>query len=85
MTNDQIAQFLSLKTTSTTSKVIDIRFKKRQAIRGIFVHMNDFEDLKSKNLWRIITEAHIEDWKKTKDMGLSRIYNGSDFTKLQVQ
>ena len=85
MTNDQIAQFLSVKTTLATSKIIDIRFKKRQAIRGIFVHTNDFEDLKSKNLWRIITEAHIEDWKKTKDMGISRIYNGSDFTKLQVQ
>jgi hypothetical protein len=85
MTTDQIAQFINLKTTSATLKMVDIRFKKRQAIRGIFVHMNDFEDLKSKNLWRIITEAHIEDWKKTKNLGLSRIYNGSDFTKLQVQ
>jgi len=85
MTNEQIAQFLNLKTTLTTGKLIDIRFKKRQAIRGIFVQTSDFDDLKSKNLWRIITEAHIEDWKKTKNMALSRIYNGSDFTKLQVQ
>ena len=82
MTNDQIARFLSLE---TTAKIIDIRFKKRQAIRGIFVHMNDFDELKSKNLWRIISEVHIEDWKKTRNIALSRIYNGSDFTRLKAQ
>ncbi|TKK66662.1 short-chain dehydrogenase [Ilyomonas limi] len=82
MTNEQIEQFL---TSKTLSKVIDINFKKRNAIRGMFVNTSDFEDLKSKNLWRIITEARIEDWKKTKDMGLSRIYNGSDFTRLKAE
>jgi len=82
MTNDQIEQFL---TSKTLSKVVDINFKKRNAIRGIFVNMSDFEDLKSKNLWRIITEARIEDWKRTKDMTLSRIYSGSDFTRLKAQ
>lgn len=82
MTNDQIEQFLTAK---TLSKIIDINFKKRTAIRGIFVNTSDFEDLKSKNLWRIITESKIEDWNKTKDMGLSRIYSGSDFTKLKAQ
>jgi hypothetical protein len=80
MTNEQIQQFL---TSKKLSEVIDINFKKRSSIRGMFVNTGDFEDLKSKNLWRIITEARIQDWKKTKDMGLSRIYNGSDFTKLK--
>ena len=82
MTNDQIEQFLNAK---TQAKIIDISFKKRQAIRGVFVNTGDFEDLKSKNFWRIITEERIEDWKKTKNMGLSRIFNGSDFTKLKAQ
>jgi hypothetical protein len=82
MTNDQIEQFL---TSKTSTKVVDINFKKRNAIRGIFVNMSDFEDLKSKNLWRIITEARIEDWKRTKDMTLSRIYSGSEFTRLKAQ
>ena len=82
MTNDQITKFLISLNQST---IIDIKFKKRPAIRGIFVNVNDSEHLKSKNLWRIITESHLEDWKKTKDMGLSRIYNGSDFTKLKIQ
>ena len=80
MTNSQIEQFL---TSKTSSKVIDINFKKRNTIRGIFISLNDFEDLKSKNLWRVITESKINDWKKTKDSGLSRIYNGSDFTRLK--
>jgi hypothetical protein len=82
MTNDQIAQFLNAE---KQPKIININFKKRNSIRGMFVHTVDFEDLKSKNLWRIITESRIEDWKKTKDMGLSRIYSGSDFTKLKAQ
>jgi len=80
MTNDQIERFL---VSLNQSRVIDIKFKKRPAIRGIFLNTNDFEHLKSKNLWRIITEGQLESWKKTQDMGLSRIYNGSDFTKLQ--
>jgi hypothetical protein len=82
MTNDQITQFL---TSKTLAKVVDINFKKRNAIRGIFINMSDFEDLKSKNLWRVITESKIGDWRKTKDVGLSRIYNGSDFTRLKAQ
>ena len=81
MTNEQIQQFL---TSKTSTKVVDINFKKRNSIRGIFVNTNDFDDLKSKNLWRIITEARIEDWKRTKDMGLSRIYSGADFTRLKA-
>ncbi len=82
MTNNQIEQFLS---SAKQPKLVNINFKKRNAIRGIFVNTSDFEDLKSKNLWRVITEAKLEDWKKTKDMGLSRIYSGSDFTRLKAQ
>jgi hypothetical protein len=81
MTNDQISQFLI---PSNQSKIIDIKFKKRPAIRGIFVNLNDFEHLKSKNLWRVISEAQIQNWKRTKDMALSRIYNGSDFVRLKA-
>jgi len=82
MTNNQIEQFL---TSNKLLKVININFRKREPVRGIFVNLKDFDDLKSKNLWRIITETKIEDWRKTKDTGLTRIYNGADFTKLQVK
>lgn len=50
----------------------------------MFIQTNDYEDLKAKNFWRVIAESRIEDWKRTNDMGLGRIYSGSDFTKLTV-
>ncbi len=81
MTNEQIDNFL---TEETLTKVVNVNFKSRNSIQGIFLAGNDFEDLKSKNLWRIIPIARIEDYKKTNNLGLSRIYNGSDFTKLKV-
>lgn len=43
---------------------------------------NDYKDLRSKNLWRIVTNTHIEQWKKTKDVNLARIFNGVEFTRL---
>ncbi len=81
MTNEQIDLFL---TPTTLSNLIHINFKKRDAIRGIFLTINDFEDLKTKNLWRVVSESKVEEWHKTKDMGLTRIYNGTDFLKLKV-
>ncbi len=81
MTNEQIETFL---TPETLPKVININFKARNSIRGVFLTVNDFEDLKAKNLWRVLSESKLEEWKKTKNLGLARIYNGSDFTKLKA-
>ena len=33
---------------------VKIEFKKRNTILGIFVQSPDYEDLKSKNFWRIV-------------------------------
>ena len=46
---------------------------------------NDYDELKSKNFWRIVTSSNIEVWKKTKDMNLARIFNGMEFTRLSEQ
>lgn len=43
---------------------------------------NDYKELRSKNLWRIVTNANIEQWRKTKDANLARIFNGIEFTRL---
>jgi len=51
---------------------------------GMFINTGDYEDLKSKNFWRIVTGANIDNWKKSKDMNLARIFNGSEFTKLSL-
>ncbi len=81
MTNEQIENFL---TPETFTKVVNINFRTRNSIQGMFLNANDFEDLKSKNLWRVITQSRMEEWNRTKNNALSRIYSGSDFTKLKV-
>jgi hypothetical protein len=61
---------------------LNIYFKQRGSITAIFIRTEDFTLLKSKNLWRIVTEKHFEQWKKNHDANLSRIFNGVEFTKI---
>ena len=81
MTNDQIEKFIS-NNVDETGKPIKIFFKTRNTLEGIFIQTQDFKELKSKNFWRIVTATNLENYKKSKDMGLSRIFNGAEFTKL---
>lgn len=81
MTNSQIETFLSQKETGKTP--ITISFKTRNSIIGLFIETSDYNDLKSKNLWRIVSESKINEYKTTKDKNLARIFNGSEFTKLK--
>jgi hypothetical protein len=81
MTNEQIEKFLS---STDSSSLIRISFKTRNGIDGIFIRTPEFDDLKSKNFWRIISEANFEKWKKSNDMNLCRIFNGVEFTKLAI-
>jgi|1185.fasta_scaffold124298_2 hypothetical protein len=80
MTNDQIEKFLQPEHLS--KNVVRINFKTRNTMLGIFITSGDYEDLKSKNFWRIVTETNIDGWKKSKDMNLARIFNGMEITKL---
>ncbi|RXK58926.1 short-chain dehydrogenase [Lacibacter luteus] len=78
MTNDMIEKFIETR----KSKKVNIFFKQRSTVKGIFIHNNDYEELKNKNFWRIVSEAKIEEWSRTKDASLARIFNGAEFTKL---
>lgn len=82
MTSEQIENIF---TPEFFTKVVVISFKTRNTMRGIFLDSGDFDHLKTKNLWRILPESRLEDWKKTRDNGLARIYNGSEFTKLTLK
>jgi hypothetical protein len=62
-----------------------IRFKSRDAIRGLFIQTSDFEELSRKNLWRIVNESKVAEFTKTGNESLARIFNGSEFTKLELQ
>jgi hypothetical protein len=80
MTNDQIENFLSQKKLEKTR--VQINFKTRNSIVGVFLQTADYSELKSKNLWRIVGENHLEEFNKSKDTNLARIFNGVEFTKL---
>jgi hypothetical protein len=60
---------------------VQINFKTRNSIVGLFIQTNDYQELKTKNFWRIVGESHIDEYKKTKDPNLARIYNGVEFTR----
>ena len=80
MTNDSIEKFIDTK--AQKNPTISIHFKQRATVKGLFIRTNDFNELKSKNFWRIVAESKVEEWKKTKDTSLARIYNGAEFTRL---
>ena len=82
MTNEQIEKFLQPEYLGKSC--IQINFKTRQSIKGMFIKLNDYTDLKSKNLWRIVSESKIEAYVRSKDSGLARIFNGSEMTKLSL-
>src|SRR5947207_14292783 len=80
MTNDQIEKFLEPE--HIAKNVVRINFKTRNTILGIFINSGDYQDLKSKNFWRIVSETKLDNWKKSRDINLARIFNGAEITKL---
>jgi hypothetical protein len=80
MTTEQIEKFISLSKHPDTP--VKINFKTRNSVIGVFIQTPDFEELKSKNFWRIVSEANLNKWKKSRDYTLCRMYNGAEFTKL---
>ncbi|NJO25224.1 MAG: short-chain dehydrogenase [Bacteroidia bacterium] len=80
MTNDQIKQFI--ESVKRKDNLVNIHFKERSTITGLFIQGTDYEELKSKNFWRIVSSAHVDEWEKTKNINLARLYNGMSFTRL---
>jgi hypothetical protein len=81
MTTEQIEKFLAVH-RSNSNHPVKITFKTRKPLEGIFIKVQDYADLKSKNFWRIVTGSNIDGYKSSNDVSLSRIFNGSEFTKL---
>ncbi|MBL7740642.1 MAG: short-chain dehydrogenase [Chitinophagaceae bacterium] len=80
MTAEMIEKFVSTRISKGES--VNIHFKDRGTVTGLFIHAPDYEDLRSKNFWRIVNEQHAKKWKETKDQSLARIFNGASFTRL---
>lgn len=84
MNSEQIQNFLS-KNISDKNQYVKISFQKRDALYGLFLtNENDFDDLRTKNFWRIVTQKNFDAYSKSKDINLSRIFNGSEMTRLSL-
>jgi hypothetical protein len=82
MTNDQIEKFITNEDLKKNS--VRIHFKTRNPILGVFIKTQDYNELKSKNFWRIVTGASIEKWKESNDISVARIFNGAEITRLTI-
>jgi len=83
MTNDLIEKYVAPR--QVDDKEIKISFKQRSTITGIFIKGADYDELRSKNFWRIVTNSNINTWKQTKDVNLAKIFNGMEFTRLSEE
>ena len=80
MTNDMIAKFIESK--ANKGHTINIHFKQRETVKGIFIQINDYEELKAKNFWRVVSGERLTEWGRTKDNSLARLFSGMSFTRL---
>lgn len=82
MTTEQIEKFLEKNAIDETP--VKVSFKTRKPVVGIFITKGDYSDLKAKNFWRIVGESNLENYSKSKDINLARIFSGSEMTRLSV-
>lgn len=80
---EEIEKFLE-KQKLVKGQHVKIDFKKRNTLFGLFIKTDDYGELKSKNLWRIVVEPRIKEYQTSKDMNLARIFNGTEITRLGV-
>lgn len=84
MNTEDIQKFLDNK-ISTGNEYVKINFRKREAVYGLFVKDHrDYVDLKAKNFWRIVPQSQFDAYHQLKNVGLAKIFSGSDFTRLTV-
>jgi hypothetical protein len=81
MTIEQIEKFIA-GNKEDLKEPAKIFFKTRGTVEGIFIRTSDFSELKKKNFWRIVSSKNLDDYKTSKDINLSRIFNGAEFTRL---
>lgn len=82
MTYEQIHQII--QKNSSAGITYQIRFKTREAITGLFLQAPDYHELSRKNFWRFVGLNKMEEYKKSGNVSLARIFNGSEFKKIEV-
>ncbi|MCF3110880.1 short-chain dehydrogenase [Niabella sp. CC-SYL272] len=77
-----IEKFLASATKNAGA--VNIHFKDRSTVTGIFISSRDYEELKAKNFWRVVSSKNLQQWERTRDVNLSRLFSGSGFTRLSA-
>ncbi len=80
MTHESILKYV--ENSEHKDKALQIHFKNRNTLSGLFIRGKDFDELRAKNFWRVVINSKIDQWKKTKDFNLARIFNGTEFTRI---
>jgi hypothetical protein len=83
MTVEQIETFLA-KETVPQGKIIRFEMKKRNPVRGLIVQGRDYNELKGKNFWRIVTQTNLAEYSKSQNINLAKIFSGTEFAKLSL-
>ena len=83
MTVEQIETFLA-KETVPQGKIIRFEMKKRNPVRGLIVQGRDYNELKGKNFWRIVTQSNLAEYNKSQNINLAKIFSGTEFAKLSL-
>jgi hypothetical protein len=81
MTIEQIERYLH-DNPFDSNRYSRVFFKARNTFEGMFVQGRDYSELKKKNFWRLVASTRVEEYRQSKDINLSRIFNGNEFTKL---
>lgn len=80
MTIEQIERFID-----TGPDGFSRIFLKARTIEGIFIKAPDFLELRKKNFWRIVTVNKMQEYQESKDINLSRIFNGQEFIRVSTK
>ncbi len=76
------AFFVRNKIDATQNVKIDL--KNRNPVEGQFVELADSEELKEKNFWRVVATTNLKEFSQSKNVNLTRIYSGTEFTRLSA-
>ena len=82
MNYEEIEKFIRNK--AKANQPVRINFKTRKPVLGLFINESDYAELRRKNLWRIVSETRLDEYQSTRNTELARIFNGAEFTKLEI-
>jgi len=80
METSKIEHFIT--SSMRNNATIDIQFKGRSSLTGLFVRGSDYDELKSKNFWRVVQLSQLQQWSETNNINFAKIFNGASFTSL---